>query len=73
MVVIPSGQFEMGSQAKDGTSEANERPLHRVTFKDSFAVGRYAVTFDEWDACGAEGGCGTTVLATMAGDEDVSP
>jgi formylglycine-generating enzyme required for sulfatase activity len=28
-----------------------------VTLARPFAVGRFAVTFDEWDACAADGGC----------------
>src|SRR5262245_3845612 len=29
----------------------------RVTIGKPFAVGKYAVTFDEWDACVGDGGC----------------
>ena len=28
-----------------------------MTFARSFAVGKFAVTFEEWDACVADGGC----------------
>jgi formylglycine-generating enzyme required for sulfatase activity len=57
MVVVPQGQFMMGSRdGEEGRSE-NEGPQHLVTFRSQFAVGRYAVTFDEWDACVADGGC----------------
>jgi hypothetical protein len=35
-----------------------EGPQHRVTFARQFAVGKFAVTFDEWDACMTDGGCG---------------
>ena len=38
----------MGS--KDGEGDPDERPRHKVTIPKPFAVGRYAVTFDEWDA-----------------------
>ena len=34
-----------------------ESPRHRVTIANAFAVGRYSVTFEEWDACVADGGC----------------
>jgi formylglycine-generating enzyme required for sulfatase activity len=34
-----------------------EGPQHTVRIKAAFAVGRFAVTFDEWDACVADGGC----------------
>jgi formylglycine-generating enzyme required for sulfatase activity len=32
-------------------------PAHNVTLSKSFAIGRYEVTFAEWDACIAESGC----------------
>jgi formylglycine-generating enzyme required for sulfatase activity len=57
MVVVPTGSFIMGSPNDEMYRENNEGPQHRVTFARSFAVGRFAVTFDEWDACLAEGGC----------------
>jgi formylglycine-generating enzyme required for sulfatase activity len=45
MVVIPAGQFMIG----EGTQ-------HKVTIARPFAVGKYPVTFDEWDACVKAGG-----------------
>jgi formylglycine-generating enzyme required for sulfatase activity len=52
MVVIPTGEFKMGSE-----ESTYEKPVHRVTFANSFAIGRREVTFDEWDLCVAAGGC----------------
>ena len=52
MVVVPAGRFLMGD---DGVSA--KRPVHEVTIESPFAVGRYEVTFAEWDACVAGGGC----------------
>ena len=54
MVVVPAGEFWMGS--KDGEGNGDERPCHKVTIAQPFAVGRFAVTFDEWDAARAAGG-----------------
>ena len=54
MVVIPAGSFMMGS--KDGEGEENERPQLKVTIPKAFAVGKYPVTFAEWDAAAAAGG-----------------
>ena len=54
MVVVPAGEFWMGS--KDGEGNDYERPRHRVTISQAFAVGKYPVTFDEWDAAVAAGG-----------------
>ena len=55
MVVIPAGEFLMGSPEGEGLDW--ERPQHRVTINTPFALGKYEVTFDEWDACLAAGGC----------------
>ena len=57
MVVVPAGSFMMGSPDDEKSRGKSEGPQHRVTFARSFAVGRFAVTFDEWDACVADGGC----------------
>lgn len=42
--------------ASDITDE--ERPPHQVNIPRQFAAGRFEVTFDEWDACVRERGCG---------------
>jgi formylglycine-generating enzyme required for sulfatase activity len=55
MIVVPAGRFLMGSPAGQGRD--NERPQHEVTIARPFAVAKFAVTFDEWDACAARGGC----------------
>jgi formylglycine-generating enzyme required for sulfatase activity len=58
MVVVPAGLFTMGSpQSEEERDDFNESPQHQVTFARPFAVGKFAVTFDEWDACAADGGC----------------
>jgi formylglycine-generating enzyme required for sulfatase activity len=46
MVVIPAGKFRMGDIQGGGYS--NEQPVHEVSIK-SFAMGRYEVTFAEYD------------------------
>jgi len=58
MVVAPAGIFTMGSQEKeeghsDGVGDEAQVP---VTIARPFAVGKFVVTFAEWDACVA-GGC----------------
>lgn len=57
MVVIPAGSFAMGSPETELGRKNNESPQHKVTFVQKFAVGRFSVTFDEWDACVTDGGC----------------
>ena len=57
MIVVPAGSFTMGSPANEPERGADEGPQHRVIFAGQFAVGKFALTFDEWDACSADGGC----------------
>jgi formylglycine-generating enzyme required for sulfatase activity len=57
MVVVPAGSFTMGSPASETWRSDAEGPQHRVTFDRQFAAGKFAVTFEEWDACVADGGC----------------
>ena len=57
MIVVPVGQFRMGASENEAGSTPDERPQHLVTLTNSFSVGRFAVTFDEWDACIAAKGC----------------
>lgn len=49
MVVVPAGAFLMGSPDAEPGHLQHESPQHRVVFAKPFAVGRYAVTFDEYD------------------------
>jgi formylglycine-generating enzyme required for sulfatase activity len=57
MLVVPAGQFSMGANENEPGSTPDERPRHEVMFRQSFSVGRFAVTFDEWEACLAAKGC----------------
>ena len=45
----------MGCANRKGCNK-DEKPVHRVTLK-AFEIGKYEVTFDEWDTCVARGGC----------------
>ena len=57
MVVVPQGSYMMGSPLDEPGRWNDEGPRHRVRIVRPFAVGRYEVTFDEWDACRRAGGC----------------
>ncbi len=52
MVAVPPGRFWMGS--KDGKGFDYEHPRHEVTIPHAIAVGRYPVTFEEWDFARAD-------------------
>ena len=56
MVVVPAGEFIMGSPANE-KGRFLESPQHTVAIARPFAVSKFEVTFDEWDACVAYGDC----------------
>ena len=47
MVVVPGGSYRMG----------REGAKHQVTIGTPFAVGKYEVTLEQWDACARDRGC----------------
>jgi len=51
LVWLPQGDFAMG----DASAANDPRPV--VTIRYMLAVGRFEVTFAEWDACVVAGGC----------------
>ena len=55
MIVIPAGEFWMGSPKSEDERNSDER-RHRVKIERSFAIGQYAVTFEEYDRFCADGG-----------------
>lgn len=65
MVVLPKGEFDMGSPpgwlfgwiGKESERRDDEGPVHTVTLNYPLAVGKFEVTFNQWDACVAEGAC----------------
>ncbi len=54
MVSIPAGTFRMGDLSGEGYGW--EQPVHSVAVL-AFKLGKYEVTFAQWDACVADGGC----------------
>ncbi len=55
MVAIPGGSFRMGDLS-GGDGADDEGPVHVVRIAP-FEMGKYEVTFSQWDACVADGGC----------------
>jgi formylglycine-generating enzyme required for sulfatase activity len=55
MVKIKAGTFTMGCvEGRDdvaGGCDDDEKPAHQVTISKDFYMGKYEVTFDEWDVC----------------------
>ena len=57
MVVVPAGEFMMGSAEDEKFHQEEESPRHKVRIANAFAVARFEATFEEWDACALVGGC----------------
>ena len=57
MVALPPGAFTMGSSEQEKGHSSDENPQHAVTVPNAFAISKYLVTFDDWDACVKVGGC----------------
>ena len=55
MALIRGGTFMMGSPSSEKDRYTNEKQ-HQVRVKD-FWIGKTEVTFAQWDACAAGGGC----------------
>jgi formylglycine-generating enzyme required for sulfatase activity len=57
MVVVPPGKFLMGSEPNEPGREHDEGPTHTVIVSKRFAVSKFDITFDEWEACARRGPC----------------
>jgi formylglycine-generating enzyme required for sulfatase activity len=57
MVVVPANKFTMGLASAQDLYQ-DEGPQHEVTIVRPFAVSKFEVTFDQWDACIQYGVCG---------------
>lgn len=56
MIAIAGGSFTMGAPADEPQSSWTERPQHTVDVP-GFLLSATPVTFEQWDACVADGGC----------------
>ncbi len=59
MVSIPGGDFEMGC-VSGIECEDDEKPIHVVNIKP-FKIGKYELTFNQFDICYLDGGCNTYI------------
>lgn len=61
MIVVPGDTtFWMGGPPDDG-GDKSEYPRHPVTIVQPFAVAKYELTFEQWDACAAYGDCNPNI------------
>ncbi len=54
MLVLPIGEYDMGSPPVDQGRPYHEGEFRHVIISKTFAVGKFEVTFDEWDTCSAD-------------------
>ena len=52
-----AGTFTMGSPTSERGRQGSKGPQRQVTIAKPFAVGKFPVTFAQWDACVGGGGC----------------
>ncbi len=62
LISLPGGEFVMGSNASDPT----EKPAHHVAINAPFAIGKYEVSVEEWNACAEASACPRIASATNA-------
>ena len=73
MVEIPADSFSMGSPDTEKDRQPDESPQHKVVIAKPFRLGKYEVTFDEYDVFALliknDGGCTDGHEVTWAQDE----
>jgi formylglycine-generating enzyme required for sulfatase activity len=57
MITMPGGTFLMGAPEEELARNAWEGPQRKVAMAP-YLISATEVTFDQWDACVADGGCG---------------
>ncbi|MGA3133914.1 MAG: SUMF1/EgtB/PvdO family nonheme iron enzyme [Terracidiphilus sp.] len=70
MVVIPPGEFQMGSPESETGRTSNEGPQYKVTFDHATSVSKYPITLAEWNACVVDGACPSTAAGTGDAEND---
>lgn len=56
MIVLPAGEFMMGSPENEAERRDNE-PLHAVTISRPFAMSATPITWNQWEACARDNWC----------------
>ena len=57
MAALPVGGFAMGSPSGERARHAAEGPVTAIDITRRFAIATRETTFEQWDACVADGGC----------------
>ena len=57
LVSVGAGQYLVGAGGQGVALPAKSATSQEVVVENPFAIGRYEITFDEWDRCVSAGGC----------------
>jgi len=68
MVMVPPGQFLMGSPPDEPGRYPNESPQHRVAIGAAFAASKFEITVANWNTCVAVGTCAPVSDGGFPGD-----
>ena len=58
LIALPQGALTMGSN----TGDPSEKPAHPVSIANPFAISKYEVTVEQWDACVEAGACARVTI-----------
>lgn len=58
MVVVPDGKVLLGSPGSEAGRQKTEGPQVEISIGRPFAISKFEVTYDQWETCALEGGCG---------------
>jgi formylglycine-generating enzyme required for sulfatase activity len=67
MIIIPAGSFATRSPESETGHRRREGPQREVEIAPRFAVSRFEVTWDEWDACVKYGDCAHNISDSTGG------
>lgn len=56
-IYVRPGSFQMGSESTETGHQADESPVHSVTFAKGYFIMKYLVTVEQYLACKQEAGC----------------
>ena len=69
MIALRPGAFTMGSGDEDPARTPSEEPTRTVVVSPGFAIGRFEVTWAEWQACVNDEACSADGPEAAGGDE----
>ena len=61
MIVVPAGEFVMGSPPHETGRNPHEGPQRTVLIPEKIAIGLYEIKISEWKSCVSEGACASDI------------